>query len=84
MELRYYLIENRMHATDFADKLGVHRNSIYRILSGKGPCSISLALLIEKHTHGKVSRFEVPMSQKSIDILLGNMPQSQSDSDVNI
>jgi DNA-binding transcriptional regulator YdaS (Cro superfamily) len=83
MELRYWLIENKKLATKFADEIGVHRNTIYRILNGQAPCSIAVAMLIEKHTRGRVSRFEVPMSQRSIDILLGNVPRGESETQEN-
>ncbi len=83
MELRYWLIENKIQATTFADEIGVHRNTIYRILNSQAPCSILVAMKIEKRTRGKVSRFEVPMSQKSIDVLLGNMPRDENEKDEN-
>lgn len=75
MDLRHYLFENNLKATEFAAKIGVHRNTIYGIMTGKVPCSIGTALLIEKFTNGKVSRYEVPMTDRSRETLLRSIAE---------
>ncbi len=73
MDLREYLFENNIRCTDFAKEIGVHRNTIYGIMSGKLSCSIAIAILVEKYTNGKVSRFELPMTDRSKDQLLRSL-----------
>lgn len=77
MDLRHYLFEKNMRATDFAEKIGVHRNTIYGIMTGKVPCSIGTALLIEKFTENKVSRFEVPLTERSRETLLRSLTEDE-------
>ena len=75
MDLRHYLFKHNLRATDFASKMGIHRNTIYGIMSGKTPCSIGIALLIEKYTNNEVTRFEVPMTERARQTLLRSLSE---------
>lgn len=64
MDLKeYFFFEKRKDPTfsvkKFAEKLGIKRQTLYRIASGTMRTSLDRALLIEKLTEGKVSGLEV-------------------------
>lgn len=69
MDLRHYLFEREIQITDFAEKLGLHRNTIYGIMSGKKPASLTIALKIQKETRGKVTLAEIPLSEEDRELV---------------
>lgn len=54
MELKLYLVRNRISVTDFCKVLGCSRMHLNDIVNGKRKCGKSLAQLIEIKTHGEV------------------------------
>jgi transcriptional regulator with XRE-family HTH domain len=69
MNLKEYLDENRITYREFAEKLGIHLQSLKNIAYGKRKPSLGLALQIEEHTSGKVTprdlidEFNVPQTK---------------------
>ena len=57
-----YLFENGFTKTEFAEALGIDRNHLHSIISGRRQPSIKLAKKIEEHTEGKISKEELLFS----------------------
>lgn len=77
MDLRHYLFEKRIRTTVFARTLGVHSNTLYGIMCRNTACSIKLAEKIEEYTKGEVTKFEVPMTERSRKILLASVSKAK-------
>jgi plasmid maintenance system antidote protein VapI len=63
MELKIWLVTNRIKIKDFANELGVTRTHLGEIMSGRRNIGTSLAKLIELKTNAQV---------KADDLLKGN------------
>ena len=55
MELKIYLVKNRMSITDFSKQLGCSRGHLTGVVNGKIKPSRVLAQLIEIKTNGEVT-----------------------------
>lgn len=55
MKLKKYLDNNKITITDFAKKIGIHRNNLSRIINGNHFPSRTVAYKIEKLTSGEVT-----------------------------
>ena len=55
MKLRAYLDEKRITYREFAEKLGVHLQSLKNIVDGIGRPSLEIAVKIEELTNGEVA-----------------------------
>lgn len=76
MDLKTYLFLNDLTASDFADSIGVHRNLISAIQTGKRPVALKTAKKIEKKTKGQVTVAELPLTEKSREMLLKYFEES--------
>ena len=54
MELKLYLVKNRISITEFCNKIGCSRMHLNDIVNGKRNCGKTLAILIEIRTNGEV------------------------------
>jgi plasmid maintenance system antidote protein VapI len=54
-DLENYLTDNHLTTKAFADVLGVHQSTVWRLAKRKLTPTLPLALLIEKETGGRVS-----------------------------
>jgi transcriptional regulator with XRE-family HTH domain len=54
MELKIYLVKNRMTIKEFCEKIGYSRNQISGIINGKLRPSKRLAKVIQDATNGEV------------------------------
>ncbi len=54
MELKVWLVRNKLKIKDFADELGITRTHLGEIMSGRRNASLSLARFIELKTKGEV------------------------------
>lgn len=59
MELKLYLVKNRIKVQDFAKKLGCSRTHLSEVINGKKRAGSSLAKLIELTTNGEITAEEV-------------------------
>ena len=59
MELKIYLVKNRISITDFSKQLGCSRMHLNDIVNDKRKCGKSLAQLIEIKTNGEVKAKEL-------------------------
>lgn len=59
MELKLYLVKNRLTVKEFAEKIEYSRNQISGIVNGKLRPSNRLAKLIEQATNGEVTAEEL-------------------------
>lgn len=59
MNLKNFLITNKISQLKFSKTLGVHHMTIHQILSGRRTPSRKLAAIIEQATGGQVSRLEL-------------------------
>jgi DNA-binding transcriptional regulator YdaS (Cro superfamily) len=64
MELKLYLVKNRIKVHEFAEKLGCSRTHLSEVISGKKKAGTSLAKLIEFTTNGEVTEEEVISAYK--------------------
>ncbi len=64
MELKEYLIKNRIPVTEFAESIGYTRNYINLIVNKRVVPSSRLALVIEKATDGEVTTSELLKNNK--------------------
>lgn len=55
MELKLYLVKNKITIKEFCEKIGYSRNQISGIANGKLKPSMRLAKVIEEATHGEVT-----------------------------
>lgn len=55
MELKIYLVQNRLTIKEFCEKIGYSRNQISGIANGKLKPSLRLAKVIEEATDGQVT-----------------------------
>lgn len=62
MDLKIYLVRNKITITDFSKKIGCSRGHLNGIVNGKIKIGNSLAQLIEIKTNGEV---------KAVDLLKG-------------
>jgi len=58
MKLKTYLESKNVTQREFAERLGAHYMSIYKICAGRRRPSPELAAKIEDETDGQVSRLE--------------------------
>lgn len=59
MELKLYLMKNRLTIKEFCEKVNYSRNQISGVMSGKLRASKKLAKIIEQATNGEVTAEEV-------------------------
>ena len=59
MQLKIYLVKNKISIKDFADSIGCSRNHLGEIMNGRRKIGNSLAKLIEIKTNGEVKAEEL-------------------------
>lgn len=59
MQLKIYLVKNKITITDFANSLGCSRTHLGEIMNGRRKIGSSLAQLIEIKTNGEVKAEEL-------------------------
>ena len=59
MELKLYLVKNRIRVHAFAEKLGCSRTHLSEIINGKKKAGLTLAKMIELCTNGEVTAQEI-------------------------
>ena len=59
MELEIYLLKNKITKTACATALGISRNQLYLILSGRCGCTRKMAKRIEEFTNGNTTAWEM-------------------------
>lgn len=65
MNLREYLFRNEMTKTEFAKRIGTHRNTLYLIIKGKVNPSLPMAKKIEEVTNGEVQMEDLLKNPKT-------------------
>lgn len=58
MKLSTYLKQTGASVASFAERVGVKRHTIYRLIDGSRHPSAGLGFSIEKATHGKVTLYD--------------------------
>lgn len=66
MWLKEWLFKNEITVTDCASKLGISREQLSGIISGRVNASPKTAMKIEKFTNGKVTAHEILFGEKRI------------------
>lgn len=59
MELKLYLVRNRIKVHEFAQKLGCSRTHLSEVMNGKKRAGLTLAKFIEQTTNGEVKAEDV-------------------------
>lgn len=67
MLIKDFLDEKRIAYQDFAEYIGVSRNYLYNMMSGRKAFSLELAKKIEEVTKGGVSRLEILYHREYVD-----------------
>lgn len=55
MELKVYLVKNKIKVQDFADSIGYTRTSVSRIISARANAGNKFIKLVEQATNGEVT-----------------------------
>lgn len=59
MELKLYLVKNRIKIHEFAERLGCSRTHLTEVINGKKKAGLTLAKFIEQITNGEVTTEEI-------------------------
>jgi DNA-binding transcriptional regulator YdaS (Cro superfamily) len=59
MDLKLYLVKNRIKVHEFAQRLGCSRTHLSEVINGKKKAGLTLAKMIELLTNGEVTSEEV-------------------------
>lgn len=79
MDLRTYLFMHKYTVNKFSEELGLHRNTISGLLTGKRPCSLATAMKIEKKTRGQVSLYELPLTEEAREMMMRSFEQNSDE-----
>lgn len=59
IKLENYIKNNKLTKSVFAENVGISRNHLHRIITGKANASVPVAKTIEQNTNGSVCSLEV-------------------------
>ena len=65
MELKFYLLKHNIKRETFAKKLGMSREMLYKVMSGKVKTTLTVAHKIEEITNGEVTLYDIPYLKDS-------------------
>jgi len=59
MQLKLYLVKNKIRTQDFAQRLGCSRTHLSEVMNGRKKAGLTLAKLVQILTNGEVTAEEV-------------------------